>query len=425
MTQEHSNGYPYGQRDAGGEGPAPSGRAVTGHGLYQGNAGGGAAGTDGQGTAGRTGYPDGYGTAGPQGYGAAGQSGYGTAGGYIHPQPADYGEEAQAAARARLKAAEEARARAQEEEARRRKKRKRITIAAVLAIAAGLYAYDGAVWSRGEWGTYRRFDDSRIAMSDYGIPAYGVSNGQKNQNQNYHFDILQNNGDYKRNMNSNLNINGSISYDFGWSEILKGLKLRFSYSKSINTDKGNEYGSSYTLYQMVNRYGSGHHLYTPVGGEDDSYLNVTNFNAITLGNGNYLSRSSTRTDNYQINFTAQYDRAFGDHHVSALFSIEKSEAESEYQTTQREAPYEFTTGQYNSATGEISGTFTRSESGTLSYIGRLNYSYLNKYLLELLLRSDASTKFAPENYWGTFPAASAGCGLSACAAGPGCRKAPG
>ena len=245
-------------------------------------------------------------------------------------------------------------------------------------------------------------------VDDYGIPAYGVSNGQKNQNQNYHFDILQNNGDYKRNMNSNLNINGSISYDFGWSEILKGLKLRFSYSKSINTDKGNEYGSSYTLYQMVNRYGSGHHLYTPVGGEDDSYLNVTNFNAITLGNGNYLSRSSTRTDNYQINFTAQYDRAFGDHHVSALFSIEKSEAESEYQTTQREAPYEFTTGQYNSATGEISGTFTRSESGTLSYIGRLNYSYLNKYLLELLLRSDASTKFAPENYWGTFPAASAG-----------------
>ena len=137
MTQEHSNGYPYGQRDAGGEGPAPSGRAVTGHGLYQGNAGGGAAGTDGQGTAGRTGYPDGYGTAGPQGYGAAGQSGYGTAGGYIHPQPADYGEEAQAAARARLKAAEEARARAQEEEARRRKKRKRITIAAVLAIIVG------------------------------------------------------------------------------------------------------------------------------------------------------------------------------------------------------------------------------------------------------------------------------------------------
>lgn len=47
-----------------------------------------------------------------------------------------------------------------------------LPFAAVLVIAAGLYAFDGAVWSRGEWGTYRRFDDSRIALTDYGIPAY-------------------------------------------------------------------------------------------------------------------------------------------------------------------------------------------------------------------------------------------------------------
>ena len=47
-----------------------------------------------------------------------------------------------------------------------------LPFAAVLVIAAGLYAFDGAVWSRGEWGEYRRFDDSRIALTDYGIPAY-------------------------------------------------------------------------------------------------------------------------------------------------------------------------------------------------------------------------------------------------------------
>ncbi|MBQ7513011.1 MAG: SusC/RagA family TonB-linked outer membrane protein, partial [Prevotella sp.] len=41
-------------------------------------------------------------------------------------------------------------------------------------------------------------------------------------------------------------------------------------------------------------------------------------------------------------------------------------------------------------------------------IGRLNYSYMDKYLFEFLLRADASTKFAPENYWGTFPSVSAG-----------------
>lgn len=47
-----------------------------------------------------------------------------------------------------------------------------LPFAAVLVIAAGLYAFDSAVWSRGEWGAYRRFDDSRIALTDYGIPAY-------------------------------------------------------------------------------------------------------------------------------------------------------------------------------------------------------------------------------------------------------------
>lgn len=38
----------------------------------------------------------------------------------------------------------------------------------------------------------------------------------------------------------------------------------------------------------------------------------------------------------------------------------------------------------------------------------MNYSYADRYLFEFLLRSDSSTKFAPENYWGFFPSVSAG-----------------
>ena len=248
------------------------------------------------------------------------------------------------------------------------------------------------------------------SVNGYDLLAYGPSNTQKNQNQQYNFATLQNNGDYRKNMNSNLNISGSLDYDFGWSKILKGLKLRFSYSKSINTDKGNEYGSNFTLYQMLTRYGSGNHLYTPTSGDnaDFDYLAASNFNGVTTANGDYLARTMVRTDNYQMNFTAQYQRDFGQHHLGGLFSIEKSEAESEYLQGQRLTPYPFTTGQYNSATGEMTTMFTRSESGTLSYIGRINYAYANKYLFEALVRSDASTKFAPKNYWGTFPAFSAG-----------------
>ena len=168
------------------------------------------------------------------------------------------------------------------------------------------------------------------------------------------------------------------------------MKFRFSYAKSINNDKTNQYGSNFVIYQMVNRYGSGKHMYTPTSGDDPTfdYLSESNFLGLQKDNGNMLYRTMTRTDNYQINFTAQYQRKFGQHDISGLFSIEKSEQENEYRQGQRETPYPFTTGQYNSATGEMTTVFTRSESASLSYIGRINYVYADRYLLEFLFRTD-------------------------------------
>ena len=244
----------------------------------------------------------------------------------------------------------------------------------------------------------------------YAILNYGPTNAEDNQNQRYNYDLLINNGDYSKSMTSNLNIGANVNYDFGWSKILKGLKVSFQYSKSIDTDKGNEYGSNFTIYNMQKRYGSGSHLYAPINGSDDySLWDGSNLVAHKYDNGNYLARSDVRTDNYQMNFTINYARDFGLHNVQALFSIEKSEAESEYQRGTVTDPYEFTTGQSNSTNdGTQTVVFTRAESGTLSYIGRINYNYAGKYLFEFLMRADASQKFAPENKWGYFPAVSLG-----------------
>lgn len=258
-------------------------------------------------------------------------------------------------------------------------------------------------------------------VNGYALASYGPSNLEKDQDQNYSFYTLQNSGDYSKSMTSNLNINGSLEYDFGWSNILKGLNLRLSYSKSISTDKGNQYGSSYNIYKMAIRSGSGQHLYTPIYGYDEAYNELMSESNFLLGNNGsavlnggsgtgYLSRNMNRTDSYQINLTASYSRQFGKHSISGLFSIERSETENEYLYGYVTNPYEFTTGQSNSvgSGSEMSTTFTRAESGSLSYIGRLNYVYADKYLLEFLFRTDASTKFAPENYWGYFPSLSAG-----------------
>lgn len=243
------------------------------------------------------------------------------------------------------------------------------------------------------------------------ISALGITNSVRNDDQTYSFSVLQNNGDYNRSMNSNMTVNGSLSLDMGFVKVLKGLELKFNYGKSISTDKNNQYGSSYSIYRMVNRTGSGNHLYTPVDGQDyNDFLAEDNFILSTIANGSpsYLQRSTTRSDSYQMNFTMNYSRSFGDHTVGGLFSIERSEAESEYLMGKVNDPYEFTTGQSNSATGDKNTVFSRSESGSLSYIGRVNYAYQDKYLAEVLFRSDSSTKFAPENYWGFFPSMSLG-----------------
>lgn len=241
---------------------------------------------------------------------------------------------------------------------------------------------------------------------EYPIAAYGITNSLVKDYQLYHFNMMQNNGDYSKTMTSNTTVNGGLTYDFGWSKALKGLTVSLTYSKSISTTKNNEYGSTFTIYSFTNRSGSGNHLYTPVNG-----VGPTGHTSTTVSNGDpsYLSRNTTRTDNYQLNFTLNYARDFGKHHVGGVFSIEKSEAESEYLMGKVSDPYIFTTGQSNSAeanTKEV--VFTRQESGSLSYIGRINYSYDSRYLLEFMLRADASTKFAPENMWGYFPSVSGG-----------------
>lgn len=236
------------------------------------------------------------------------------------------------------------------------------------------------------------------------ISAFGPSNTSINATQDYHFGLIQDSDNFTQNMNQNMTINSSVEYDLGWNEITKGLKLRLSYSKNIGTSKNNEKGTKYVLYQMIERGGSGSHLYTG----SDLNLDESNFVTRNVTNGDQLRRSMSRSDGYQVNFTAAYNRTFGDHDVSGVFSIEKSESEYEDLLGSITDPYPFTNGQSNTATGDKNTDFGRSESGHLSYIGRVNYAFQSKYLFEFLVRSDASTKFAPRNYWGVFPSVSAG-----------------
>lgn len=48
----------------------------------------------------------------------------------------------------------------------------------------------------------------------------------------------------------------------------------------------------------------------------------------------------------------------------------------------------------------------KSEWRSMAYMGRIHYAFDNRYILDATIRRDGSTRFGPDNRWGTFPAVS-------------------
>ncbi|CAL1519802.1 TonB-dependent receptor [Chitinophaga sp. MM2321] len=60
------------------------------------------------------------------------------------------------------------------------------------------------------------------------------------------------------------------------------------------------------------------------------------------------------------------------------------------------------------AAATITGSTDKTEWALLSYLARINYAYKDKYLVTATVRSDGSSRFGPDNRWGTFPSVALG-----------------
>ncbi|MCR5547585.1 MAG: TonB-dependent receptor [Bacteroidales bacterium] len=117
------------------------------------------------------------------------------------------------------------------------------------------------------------------------------------------------------------------------------------------------------------------------------------------------STSGTIVQQYSLN----YARDFGPHYVSALAMYETTLIQNRNFWTSREK-FESTVIE-EMMSGDKETTVNDSGSsnyGRRSWIGRLNYSYAEKYLFEATLRADASSRFAEGHRWGLFPSVSLG-----------------
>ena len=120
--------------------------------------------------------------------------------------------------------------------------------------------------------------------------------------------------------------------------------------------------------------------------------------------------------NWSWENTAAYKFHFGDHNFDAMagMSIEHS-GYGETVGAGREGG-KWVDDPVHAYVSNMTGLITESkikgspwsDSGLLSYFGRINYDYAEKYMLSLILRRDGSSNFAPGHRWGTFPSVSAG-----------------
>lgn len=211
---------------------------------------------------------------------------------------------------------------------------------------------------------------------------------------NYHFFEIERLGNLATNREQYATVNLYAEYEVPFVE---GLKARASYGRNMGAMRGSQIGTSYMLYEF-DRLGENNHIYD--GAEMTTGREYLNGDRVYFSNRRALSQ--------QANLTVSYGQDFGRHNVSALFSLERGESESSQEDVWKEQPSQSTTGHFGTAFGSIDGKTNFAEAGTLSYVGRANWSFANKYMAEILFRSDASTKFAPENYWGKFYSGSVG-----------------
>lgn len=186
------------------------------------------------------------------------------------------------------------------------------------------------------------------------------------------------------------NIKGTISLNYNVSAV-KGLSAKsfINVIQNYGTSKG--FFKPYTFYT----YDPDSKIYRVAGG-------AGTFASLGIG------KDESRVIISQ--FSVNYDRIFNkDHHIKALGLYEAIDYSSDNISALRQ---NFLTPAIDQLfAGSTNGMYSNgsaTEMGRKSYIGRLNYSFKNKYLVETSLRADASAKFPSNERWGYFPSISVG-----------------
>ena len=131
------------------------------------------------------------------------------------------------------------------------------------------------------------------------------------------------------------------------------------------------------------------------------------------GKTNYAESENNELFSYTWDTQANYVKTFGKHSINALglFSVYQQKREGDGLVV-TDMPFNVRWHNMGSAANVENKTSYYEKISMLSYVLRLNYDYMSKYLITVSSRWDGSSKFQKGNRWGMFPSAALGWRLS-------------
>ncbi|MFV5701525.1 TonB-dependent receptor [Flavobacterium sp. XS2P12] len=142
------------------------------------------------------------------------------------------------------------------------------------------------------------------------------------------------------------------------------------------------------------------------------YLPAESTNAYAIDQKGYANISNNSQNERLMNISLSYKKVFGDHSINALALYEWQNQTYQGHFAQAKG-FINDIATYNALQlgdlskvqpGDISSY--KNDRTLVSFLGRINYSFLNRYLFTASIRRDGSSVFGVNNKWGDFPSAS-------------------
>lgn len=201
---------------------------------------------------------------------------------------------------------------------------------------------------------------------------------------------------YRKYKQKNFQSSATLNFDFGTvSSALSGLSAKALISYDHRQDDNNIYRREYYQYMY--------------DASTDSYTSKL----YNLSSPNQIRREMFSRQQVLGQFLLNYERTFGNNHnVVGLLGWESQRQKGDNFFAQRDLAFamDYLLGgvDENQVSGMSGNRNDLYEIANSALLGRVNYTYADRYIAEVQFRYDGSSKFVQNNQWGFFPSGSIG-----------------